>query len=139
MRYFASVGGSSDESTIEQKVLASNPIMEVKIVLGFVNCQLLLCLAFVHQIRYFTNFVLFDVGNWQCQNNQKRQQQSVWKVHSNCIQSSLSYYWCRHENVLAGKIQSCFTGLFNYYLSRQLVLHSDITSNSTVLATILKF
>ncbi|XP_076808064.1 unconventional myosin-Va-like [Clavelina lepadiformis] len=28
MRYFASVGGSLDESTIEQKVLASNPIME---------------------------------------------------------------------------------------------------------------
>nr|CAB3264158.1 unconventional myosin-Va [Phallusia mammillata] len=28
MRYFASVGGSSTESTIEQKVLASNPIME---------------------------------------------------------------------------------------------------------------
>uniref|UniRef100_H2ZQ89 Myosin motor domain-containing protein n=1 Tax=Ciona savignyi TaxID=51511 RepID=H2ZQ89_CIOSA len=28
MRYFASVGGSGDESTVEQKVLASNPIME---------------------------------------------------------------------------------------------------------------
>ena len=30
MRYFASVGGTSKtESTVEQKVLASNPIMEV--------------------------------------------------------------------------------------------------------------
>nr|XP_026693787.1 unconventional myosin-Va [Ciona intestinalis] len=28
MRYFATVGGSGDESTVEQKVLASNPIME---------------------------------------------------------------------------------------------------------------
>ena len=29
MRYFANVGGSATETTIEQKVLASNPIMEV--------------------------------------------------------------------------------------------------------------
>ena len=29
MRYFASVGGSADETQIEKKILASNPIMEV--------------------------------------------------------------------------------------------------------------
>lgn len=29
MRYFATVGGSSTETQIEKKVLASNPIMEV--------------------------------------------------------------------------------------------------------------
>ncbi len=30
MRYFANVGGLSEETQIERKVLASNPIMEVK-------------------------------------------------------------------------------------------------------------
>ena len=30
MRYFANVGGSTQETEIEKKVLASNPIMEVK-------------------------------------------------------------------------------------------------------------
>lgn len=29
MRYFATVSGSSDESSVEKKVLASSPIMEV--------------------------------------------------------------------------------------------------------------
>ena len=29
MRYFASVGGTADETQVEKKVLASNPIMEV--------------------------------------------------------------------------------------------------------------
>lgn len=30
MRYFATVGGSASETNIEEKVLASSPIMEVK-------------------------------------------------------------------------------------------------------------
>ena len=30
MRYFATVGGATAETQIERKVLASNPIMEVK-------------------------------------------------------------------------------------------------------------
>lgn len=30
MRYFASVGGSDSETQIEKKILASNPIMEVR-------------------------------------------------------------------------------------------------------------
>ena len=30
MRYFATVGGAQAETQIEKKVLASNPIMEVK-------------------------------------------------------------------------------------------------------------
>lgn len=30
MRYFASVGGASTETQVEKKVLASNPIMEVR-------------------------------------------------------------------------------------------------------------
>ena len=29
MRYFTSVGGSTEETNVESKVLASNPIMEV--------------------------------------------------------------------------------------------------------------
>lgn len=33
MRYFASVGGASTETQIEKKVLASNPIMEVKFII----------------------------------------------------------------------------------------------------------
>lgn len=33
MRYFATVGGSATETQIEKKVLASSPIMEVKILL----------------------------------------------------------------------------------------------------------
>lgn len=33
MRYFATVGGSSKETQIEKKVLASSPIMEVRTVL----------------------------------------------------------------------------------------------------------
>lgn len=32
MRYFATVGGSSAETQVEKKVLASNPIMEVYII-----------------------------------------------------------------------------------------------------------
>ena len=31
MRYFAMVGGASAETQIEKKVLASNPIMEVRL------------------------------------------------------------------------------------------------------------
>lgn len=34
MRYFASVGGTADESKVEKKVLASNPIMEVGMGVG---------------------------------------------------------------------------------------------------------
>lgn len=30
MRYFATVGGSSSDANVEEKVLASNPIMEVR-------------------------------------------------------------------------------------------------------------
>lgn len=30
MRYFATVGGSTTETQVEKKVLASSPIMEVK-------------------------------------------------------------------------------------------------------------
>lgn len=30
MRYFATVSGSTSEANVEQKVLASNPIMEVR-------------------------------------------------------------------------------------------------------------
>ena len=31
MRYFASVGGSADETQIDKKILASNPLMEVRL------------------------------------------------------------------------------------------------------------
>lgn len=37
MRYFASVGGASTETQIEKKVLASNPIMEVRSTLFLFN------------------------------------------------------------------------------------------------------
>lgn len=34
MRYFATVGGSSSDANVEEKVLASNPIMEVSFSVG---------------------------------------------------------------------------------------------------------
>lgn len=37
MRYFASVGGASTETQIEKKVLASNPIMEVKFIIFIIK------------------------------------------------------------------------------------------------------
>ena len=37
MRYFAMVGGASAETQIEKKVLASNPIMEVRYILPVVK------------------------------------------------------------------------------------------------------
>lgn len=37
MRYFATVGGSSTETQIEKKVLASNPIMEVTMLIGWIS------------------------------------------------------------------------------------------------------
>lgn len=40
MRYFASVGGASTETQIEKKVLASNPIMEVKFIIFIIEILL---------------------------------------------------------------------------------------------------
>ena len=40
MRYFASVGGASTETQIEKKVLASNPIMEVKFIIFIIGILL---------------------------------------------------------------------------------------------------
>jgi myosin-5 len=39
MRYFATVGGSSTETQVEKKVLASSPIMEVR-KLHLIACEL---------------------------------------------------------------------------------------------------
>ena len=45
MRYFAMVGGASAETQIEKKVLASNPIMEVRNLLSYYSIKNLLTKA----------------------------------------------------------------------------------------------
>lgn len=42
MRYFATVSGSASEANIDEKVLASNPIMEVRSFLEAEGLQVLL-------------------------------------------------------------------------------------------------
>lgn len=39
MRYFATVSGSASEANIDEKVLASNPIMEVRNLLSSRDCR----------------------------------------------------------------------------------------------------
>ena len=58
MRYFASVGGSDSETQIEKKILASNPIMEVR-----VNWALIVCIVrsrmSVNTESFFVDFESF--------------------------------------------------------------------------------
>lgn len=63
MRYFATVSSSSVEANVEERVLASSPIMEVTFATaGKRNAILKYNL---HEIS------LFELGVWECQDNEE--------------------------------------------------------------------
>ncbi len=69
MRYFAVVGGAAQQTSVEEKVLASNPIMEVIDAeqFSFTEIKILLCaiiIIFYHkQDDYNAYFCLQSIGN----------------------------------------------------------------------------
>ena len=73
MRYFATVSCSSGETSIEERVLASNPIMEV----GHAE--------FTRQRQTPERAAVFPKGLRKRQDDTKRQQQPLRKVHRDFV------------------------------------------------------
>lgn len=59
-------------------------------------------------------------GHWECKDNPQWQQQSIWKVLGDILWQELSHYCCSHEDIFAGKIQSCISSTWWKKLSHFL-------------------
>ena len=79
MRYFATVSRSSVQANVEDKVLASNPIMEVG------EDTLRGQTTAVHSLNWWPvtlpQCTSLIKGHRECEDDPERQQQPVWKVH----------------------------------------------------------
>lgn len=59
-------------------------------------------------------------GHWECKDNPQWQQQSIWEVLGDILWQELSHYCCSHEDIFAGKIQSCISSTWWKKLSHFL-------------------
>lgn len=64
MRYFAVVGGAAQQTSVEEKVLASNPIMEV---LGQTLCLFCFISELLMEFSRMLQYEIFCLeGYWEC-------------------------------------------------------------------------
>lgn len=125
MRFFATVGGSSNDANVEEKVLASSPIMEV----SSLKQQRWHCLSMFgwqsssfHTVWHVSSSfwrpglvfwwqtALCHPGYWKRENNSKWQQQSLWQIHSNRLQPAVPHPRRQHADVPVGEVSCCFSG-----------------------------
>lgn len=104
MRYFATVGGSSNDTSVEEKVMASSPIMEVSgWSLGGPSTS--------HSVVVkVTTTRLPPPGHRKRQNHEERQQQSLREVHPDRLQQELPHHRSQHEDVSAGEVSGRVPG-----------------------------
>lgn len=132
MRFFATVGGSANDTNVEEKVLASSPIMEVSAVkmMIFSKHSHVAAALDLHSSSFcitarvvqepascfadlFWFFALCPPGYWKCKNDSKRQQQPLREVHSDRLQPAVPHHWRQHANVPVGEVSGCFSGRFD--------------------------
>lgn len=104
MRYFAVVSKSGSKARVEDKVLASNPITEVRL-----HSTTRMLTMFTHPRRSLTRPMLLG-GNWKRQDHQERQQQPLREIHRDQLRQEAPDHRSQHEDVSPGEIQGGLPG-----------------------------